>query len=334
MVQVWYPAEPGPQSKPLDGTVAFPEAGLCYPRRAQAGPLVMRQAPMAGTLRQLLPRYSLPGAAFHQVTHLSTHAYPEAPVASGAGVCPVLLFSSGYFIETLTSNSALMEELASHGYVVASLSHPGEDLATVFPDGRVAGLDLAHPFVAGSAEALGPQSDASLALWMADARYMLDELELRGAAGSGDVLAGKLDLARVGAFGIAQGGTLAARLCREDARCAAGASLDGPAAAPAERPFLFVNSEENRGLNQAAAEQARKAVYQLTLKRARPLHLSGVSAWFALLAQLADFEAGSVYRYQKAINGVVRAFFDRHLRGMDVRVEEAAKAYAEAEFVG
>jgi hypothetical protein len=49
---------------------------------------------------------------------------------------------------------------------------------------------------------------------------------------------------------------------------------------------------------------------------------------------LAEFEAGSVYRYQKAISGVVRAFFDRHLRGLEVRVEEAAVGYPEAEWVG
>jgi hypothetical protein len=29
----------------------------------------------------------------------------------------------------------------------------------------------------------------------------------------------------------------------------------------------------------------------------------------------------------------VRAFFDRHLRGLEVRVEEAAKGYPEAEVV-
>ena len=107
----------------------------------RAGPLVMRQAPMAGTLRSLLPRYGLPGPAFHQVTHLSTHAFADAALAAEAGPCPVLLFSGGYFIETLTSSSGLMEASASHGYVVASLSHPGEDIATVFPDGRAVGLE-------------------------------------------------------------------------------------------------------------------------------------------------------------------------------------------------
>src|SRR5512141_941281 len=68
MVQVWYPAGAGPGAKTLGGTVAFPEAGVWHPR--PTGPLVMRQEPMASTLRQLLPRYGLPGAAFHQVTHL------------------------------------------------------------------------------------------------------------------------------------------------------------------------------------------------------------------------------------------------------------------------
>jgi hypothetical protein len=168
---------------------------------------------------------------------------------------------------------------------------------------------------------------------MADAKFVLDEFERRAAAGSGDLLAGKLDLTQVGAFGIAQGGTLAAKLCREDIRCGAGASLDGIVDAPAERPFLFVQSEARIGMNQAAIEQAHEAVYQLNLRRAQPLHLSGVSTWFALLAQLADFEAGPVYRYQKAISGAVRAFFDRHLRGREASLEEAVRGYPEAEGV-
>ena len=329
MVQVWYPAAPAPEAKTLGGSVAFPEAGVWYPR--PPGPLVTRQEPLASALRQLIPRYGLPGLAFHQVTHLQTHAYPEAPVAPGAAPCPLLLFSPGYFIETLTSSSALMEELASHGYVVASLSHPGESLATVFPDGRVVGLDLSQTRLAGEAGALGPAGEASLALWMEDAGLALDEAQRRGQPGSGDRLAGQLELGLAGALGVALGGTLAAELCRADPRCAAGVSLDGPTNS-LERPFLSVYSEGGRGLNQAAHEQARQPTYQLSLRRARPLHLSGVSTWFPLLAQLADFEAGSVYRYQQALNGTVRAFFDRHLRGREAPLLDApASEYPEAQ---
>jgi hypothetical protein len=252
MVQVWYPAEAAPEgAKMLGGTVAFPEAGVWYLRAPRPGPLVMRQAPMADTLKALLPRFALPGAAFHQVTHLSTHARADAPPASDAGPCPVLLFSSGYFIETLTSSSALMEEMASHGYVVASLSHPGDDIATVFPDGRMVGLELDT-----ASEALGPAGPESLARWLADAKFTLEELARRGTAGSGDPFAGKLDLERVGAFGIAQGGTLAAELCRTDVRCRAGASLDGDVGGPVGRPFLFLQSEGQRGLNRAGVEGA------------------------------------------------------------------------------
>ena len=327
MVQVWYPAEAGPAGKTLGGTVAFPEAGVWLPR--PAGPLVMRQAPMANTLRELLPRFGLPGAAFHQVTHLSTHAFADAPPAADAGQCPVLLFSGGYYIETFTSSSALMEALASHGYVVASLSHPGEDIATVFPDGQIVGLELPSP-----AEALGPDRPESLAVWLADAKFMLDEFERRGAAGSGDPLAGRLDLGRLGAFGIAQGGSLAAELCRQDERVGAGASLDGAVEAAPARPFLYVHSEKQRGMNAAVVADAREPVYQLNLRRARPLHLSGVSTWFPLLAQLADFKSGPVYRYQQALSRTLLAFFDRHLRGQEAQVEEAAKGYAEAEVVG
>ena len=252
MAQVWYPAAPAPDAKTLGGTVAFPEAGVWYPR--PPGPLVTRQEPVASTLRQLIPRYGLPSLAFHQVTHLQTHAYPEAPFASAAAPAPLLLFSPGYYIETLTSSSALLEELASHGYVVASLSHPGQSFVTVFPDGRSVGMDLGHPRRAADSAALGPLDEASLALWLDDARLVLDEAQRRGLPGSGDLLAGQVDLGRAGVFGVALGGRLAAELCRSDARCVAGISLDGRSGA-VDRPFLFVYSEGNRGLNQDAWAQ-------------------------------------------------------------------------------
>ena len=72
---------------------------------------------------------------------------PSRSVAAAAAPFPVLVFSHAYWLESATSHSYLMEELASHGYVVASLSHPYESLTTVFPDGRLVGLDLANPTI-------------------------------------------------------------------------------------------------------------------------------------------------------------------------------------------
>ena len=338
MAHVWYPAQPGPKDDPLGGNVAFPEAGVWHPRPAVT--LVMRQDPLPGTLRGLIQRFKLPGLAYNQVTFARTHVYPEAPVADAAAPFPVLVFSHDYWLECATSHSYLMEELASHGYAVASLSHPYESLATVFPDGRVLGLDLANARIDSErrfaqldalAHERSPLMEASLQLWAADTHCLLDEIEKRSAAGSGDALAGRLDVTRLGVLGVGFGGSVAGQVCRNETRCAAGINIDGPqvplgdvADHPLQQPFMFVTSQAHQGMNTPIFEQAQKAVYQVTLRGARPLDLSGAALWFPLLAELADFDGGQAYQAQRSLNDYCLAFFDRHLLGLAAPRLEAA----------
>jgi hypothetical protein len=336
MAHVWYPAQPGPQDDPLGGNVAFPEAGVWHPRPPVT--LVMRQGALPDTLRELIQRFNLPGLAYNQVTFVRAHAYPQAPVADSSAPFPVLLFSHDYWLECATSHTYLMEELASHGYVVASLSHPYESLATVFPDGRIVGLDLANARIDSErrfaqlgalAHERSPLMEASLQLWAADAHCLLDEIEQRNAAGAGDALAGRLDLARLGVLGVGFGGSVAGQVCRNERRCAAGINIDGPQVPlgdvgdhPLQQPFMFVTSAAHQGMNAPIAEQAQQAAYQVTLHGVRPLDLTGAALWFPVLAELAEFEGGKAYQAQRSLNAYCLAFFDRHLRGLDAPLLE------------
>ena len=74
--------------------------------------------------------------------HAPTNAYEDAPLLAGAKELPTLFYSHGYG-SFLSQNSALMEDLASHGYVVYSVQHTYDSSATVFPDGSVAFTDPA-----------------------------------------------------------------------------------------------------------------------------------------------------------------------------------------------
>ena len=337
MAHVWYPAQPGPKDDPLGGNVAFPEAGVWHPRPKVT--LVLRQGSLPDTLRQLIQHFELPGLAYNQVTFLRTYSYPEAPVAESAAPYPVLVFSHDYWLESATSHTHLMEELASHGYVVASLSHPYESLATVFADGRLVGLDLANARIdakrrfaqiAALAQERSPLMEASLQLWAADTHCLLDEIEQRNAAGSGDALSGRLDVTRLGVFGVGFGGSVAGQVCYQEARVAAGLNIDGPPIAlddmaehPLAQPFMFVTSAANAGLNAAIAAPARQATYQVTLPGARPMDLGGAALWFPLLAELTEFESGSAYQAQRSLHAYCLAFFDRHLRGLPAPLLDA-----------
>ncbi len=62
-----------------------------------------------------------------------TNSCLDAPIAEGAH--PVILFSHGY-TGAFTDYTFIFEDLASRGYVVASVDHTYEATAVEFPDGR------------------------------------------------------------------------------------------------------------------------------------------------------------------------------------------------------
>jgi predicted dienelactone hydrolase len=136
---------------------------------------------------------------------VTSHSYADAPVARRGRPFPVVLFSHGYGQGFESQNSAQMEELASHGYVVASIDHPYETAAVVYPnDGPILRGNAAQirtlsgeldstTFVlvrraaaaTDSAERVAavrgilartPAGQAGVARWTADTRFVLDQL--------------------------------------------------------------------------------------------------------------------------------------------------------------
>jgi predicted dienelactone hydrolase len=69
-----------------------------------------------------------------------THGYVGAPVRAGGSRFPVVIFNHGYLLYPW-QNTALMEELASHGYVVFSLSHPRDSASYRTLDGTLVEAD-------------------------------------------------------------------------------------------------------------------------------------------------------------------------------------------------
>jgi len=72
------------------------------------------------------------------------HACLHAPISSRPPAHPVLVFSHGYW-QIGGFNTALMEELASHGYVVLSIAHAFETPFSIYPDGRIPSCSKTQP---------------------------------------------------------------------------------------------------------------------------------------------------------------------------------------------
>jgi predicted dienelactone hydrolase len=67
---------------------------------------------------------------------VTTQTLERAQIASGKQLFPLLLFSPGLGLSS-TAYTFMMQQLVSHGYVVASIEPTYEVAAVAFPDGRV-----------------------------------------------------------------------------------------------------------------------------------------------------------------------------------------------------
>jgi pimeloyl-ACP methyl ester carboxylesterase len=213
LVWIWYPAEGSPNTE--DQPVLPPEwrARRIAALAAKLGPDVARAA---GSLR--------------------VHARTEAAFARDARRLPALLFTPG--LGWLASDySVMLEDLASHGYVVAGIASPGFADVVRFPDGREVARTL------GIGEKIGTDQ----VYVQADAAFALRRLRAL-ADDPTSFLHGRVDLSRIGAFGHSLGGTTAFVLAARDAGVRAAVNVDGDpmgdvVAVRPTQPLLLVSSE-------------------------------------------------------------------------------------------
>lgn len=219
--------------------------------------------------------------ALDKLEHVRAHAELDAPPAQTAQKLPLLVFSHGY-TGMPSSYTALMEDLASHGYAVLSIVHPFEAGAATLADGRVVSMNGADgKFRQGIQDVLAEwapedrtmtavtsatedseqirllrdylgtlrQTGVMLRRWVDDTKLVLDRLTSLPAKSVAGTLAARLDISRIGAFGHSMGGVTSAQFCVEDPRCRAGLNLDGIPQygpmidTPMPKPFLMVYSE-------------------------------------------------------------------------------------------
>jgi predicted dienelactone hydrolase len=190
------------------------------------------------------------------ITPPVTHGHQNAPVATRPGGRPVVLFSPADRLAR-TFDTALVEDLASHGYIVVTIDHTHDAGEVEFPGGHVAVGTL--PPDSNWNRGLKVNTKAT-AVRVADTRFVLGQLAALNAGHNPDAehhrlprgLASALNLADVGMFGFSMGGATAAGTMLADPRIKAGIDLDGTLYGPVvtkglNRPFLLISSDGPRG---------------------------------------------------------------------------------------
>ena len=256
--------------------------------------------------------WGFPSIIISHFSLVATHSYEDAPLSDAEPTYPVLLFSHGYG-GVVMQNTVLMEELASHGYVVFSIAHPYESLVTAFPDGDVIYEDDKDVF-----DNIG----GSLNIWANDTLFLTDQLEISSNPDIPSVFWEKLDFSRIGALGHSFGGSTAEQICLTDARLQAGISLDSPHGTLARemnmtKPFMlmFGPSYGNPELNDTVYNNAENTCYGLYVNGTGHHNFADVSLWSSLLKSFGLLGSIDGYRMLEILTKYVLAFFDVHLMG-------------------
>ena len=204
-----------------------------YPAALTQGCQTAAQYTSTGVLNYL--------AQLQRVTppQIKTNSCQDASIT--AGTHPIVVFTHGY-TGTFTDYTFLFEDLASRGYVVASVNHTFEATAVQFPDGRLAKSVLGSHF--GDRLQMDEQSTSfAVAVRLNDLRFVVDELQ-RLNANTTSPFAGKLDLSRVAVVGHSLGGTTALLGVELEPRFRAAIAIDaptpGPLFSPTDKPILML----------------------------------------------------------------------------------------------
>jgi predicted dienelactone hydrolase len=300
-------------------------ASIWYPA-AQNGipaPLTHHADAVAAGLGKLA---GLPGLPFQHLRYFRLAASEDVPLLTDGAPFPILIFSHG-LVGLRLQNSSTLQELASWGYIVVALDHTDAAAVTVFPDGETRFYDLERFDIPSNVEPdKNLMNERVFPVWVADQLFVYDLLETWSL--NGPVLAGKLDLTRIGSFGHSFGGATALEVCRLDARCQAAANLDGGLygavmTEPAVRPILLMSSAESNQYSEKMDEWTR--MVENATADAYWLELPGSTHFsFTITQLLSPILAPKGFDPRAGLHIIdiyLRAFFDIHLRGVEPRPE-------------
>jgi dienelactone hydrolase len=286
-----------------------------------------------------------------------------APISTSQQSYPVLIFSHGAFGMRM-SNASTFRELASHGYIVASIDHTYQAFYTAFAEGG--GIPINTEFLN---KAVKVQSDSLAAeesfeithewlkLRTADIELVIDSLQSGELGTSGELLKGHMDLTNIGLFGHSLGGAAAAQVCRERDDISAAIVIDGTMIGDIiglnsdnteiitdesfSKPLMLMYGslfQEQKAKatsylpNINAFNNATSAAYSLCIKNSGHLNFTDLPRISPFLAKMLGIGTIDSLECIKIVNAYSLAFFDNHLKGQPSSLLDDAAGNNEVEF--
>ena len=277
--------------------------------------------------------------------------YEQVPISTKEKF-PLVLYSHGYnsYIEC---NNCLCTELASHGYIVASVGHAWESVRNEYEDGSVDVYDktiskkmYTSMFGALRAQMKLLKKDLSkeealeqleqfqdkycpfiksrVGVWAEDLKAALLQVKQR--------YADNLDLSHgVGATGHSLGGCVAYYLAKYEPQITCGINIDGGLFGEyddtvMEKPFCQIGCRENENVETRPLLHTKAPVYHVVFDRMKHIAFTDVKFFHTNKALTGTLEPEKMHRSLAACH---LNFFDEYLKGKAVDFEEGLAEGAE-----
>ncbi|MFB0564051.1 MAG: alpha/beta hydrolase family protein [Candidatus Aminicenantaceae bacterium] len=344
-LQVWYPAEPGPDDQPI----------LLNDRKLIEG--YVQEGALTSTI---LTEWAME----------PTHSFLKAQPSKAKTPYPVILYSSS---GVMNANTFLSEELASHGYVVFSIGHPYWCEFYYDAEGKTIPFDKNNEYYKqlwkeeGSWQVLKIKKEITLAktledrpdlyeklnqamptevsdlrLWGEDIAFVVDQLkEMNSNTG---FFKGIMDVNRIGVMGYSKGGAAAGQYClTADDRCKAGINLGGFMFADIveknlKKPFMIMEhiepwAPDGLPIGELFVQKAESDAYMVAIRDA----LHGNFCDMTLAKKYIKLEGivGLIdgEKFLNIMEYYVRAFFDKYVKGIPgMVIEDLSATYPEVIF--
>lgn len=272
-------------------------------------------------------RVGLPAFMLSHLNLTETNAYKNIPPANGS--FPLIIFSHGLG-GMRTQNTVLMEELSSHGYIVAAMDHSFDANTTVFPnlrsDGKLKVADYRSAIPEGTADSAWLKiRNRQLDTRIGDILFTLKQFETKKT-----LLQHNIDFTKIGVAGHSFGGTTAVLTAMRDDRIKAVVALDGwfvPFAlldshTKLNVPFLYIGQEKWSSWNEKRhrhyldllIEQSKESSYHLSVKDSRHYDYADVPLFSPIASAigLTGFPNGK--EMVRIVNSTTHQFFDKYIK--------------------
>lgn len=342
MVQFWYPTEKG-SILPLAPYVENADALSAVQARLHGWPSFM----------------------LAHLKHIKSNARTGSPMPGDRPNFPVLIFLEG-ITGYRQMNTFQVEHLVSRGYVVVAIDQPYIAATVVFPGGRkIAGLskDQMNPLIQQSivAEKQAPSLhgvtfEAGIIPYFAqDVGFVLDQLSVLNRDDPNRMLKGRLDLNRIGIFGVSLGGIVVGEACRIEHRLRACLVMDAPMSALVVRdglqqPGMWITRnaatmrdegwvpfdiDQHQKTMRAAFDRSTSDRYFVEITGMFHANLTDIPYFSPALKWVGITGSIDPKRAHTIINAYTVAFFDRYLAGtpstiLDGAVEQFKEVKLEA----